>query len=50
MARKEDLVAPAVVYAELMPQFKGDTDLLNQFLREHRIVIEPLSLDSVVAA
>lgn len=50
MARKEDLIAPAVVYAELMPQFKGDTDLLNQFLREHRIVIESLSLDSVVAA
>ena len=32
LARKENLVAPSVVYAELMPQFKGDTKLLNEFL------------------
>jgi predicted nucleic acid-binding protein len=50
MARKEDLIIPTVVYAELMPQFEGKTDLLDQFLKEHKIVIEPLGLDSVVAA
>jgi len=50
LARKEDLIAPTIVYAELMPQFKGDTALLDQFLKEHKIVIEPLGLDSVVAA
>lgn len=50
LKRKEDLIVPAVVYAELMPQFKGDTVLLGQFLKEHKIVVEPLGLDSVIAA
>lgn len=50
LAKREDLVAPTVVFAELMPQFKGDTGLLNTFLREHKIRIESLDLDSVIAA
>lgn len=50
LARRETVIIPTVVYAELMPQFKGDTVLQDQFLKEHKIVIEPLGLDSVVAA
>ncbi len=46
----EDLVAPAIVYAELMPQFKGDINLLNSFLKDHKISIEPLDIDSVKEA
>jgi len=48
LSRGEDLVAPTVVYAELMPQFNGDTRLLEEFLEEHRINIEPLDKDSVI--
>ena len=33
-----------------MPQLKGDTGLLEQFLKEHNIMVEPLGLKSVVAA
>lgn len=47
---REDLVVPSVVFSELMPQFKGDTKLLNSFLRDHKINIEPLDIDSVIAA
>jgi len=50
LARRENLVAPSVVFAELMPQFKGNTKQLAQFLEEHKIVIEPLDLGSVIAA
>jgi len=50
LARRENLVAPSVVYAELMPQFKGDTKLLDEFLEEHKIAIEPLDIVSVIAA
>ena len=50
LARREDLVAPSVVFAELMPQFKGNTRQLGEFLEEHKIVIGPLDLDSVIAA
>ena len=48
LERREDLVAPSVVFAELMPQFKGDTKLLYSFFREHKIRIEPLDVDSVI--
>lgn len=48
--KKEDLVAPCVVYAELVPQFGGDADLLARFLEEHKISIEPLDVDSADAA
>jgi len=50
LTKRENLVAPTVVFAELMPQFKGNTRQLGKFLEEHKIVIEPLDLDSVVAA
>ena len=50
LERREDLVAPSVVLAELMPQFKGDTKLLHSFFREHKIRIEPLDVDSVINA
>ncbi len=50
LAKRENLVAPPVVFAELMPQFKGNTKLLCEFLEEHKIAIEPLGVDSAVAA
>jgi len=50
LTRREVMIAPSVVYAELMPQFKGKTKLLDEFLDEHKIIIEPLSVDSVIAA
>ncbi|MBN2246952.1 MAG: type II toxin-antitoxin system VapC family toxin [Candidatus Aminicenantes bacterium] len=50
LARRVTLVAPSVVFAELMPQFKGNTDLLGEFLDEHKIAIEPLDVDSVIVA
>jgi predicted nucleic acid-binding protein len=50
LERREGLLSPSVVYAELMPQFKGETTLLDEFLEEHKIIIEPLSLDSVISA
>ena len=50
LAKREELVAPSVVFAELMPQFKGETRLLNEFLDEHKITIKPLDVDSVIVA
>ena len=50
LARRENLVAPPVVFAELMPQFKGNSRLLGEFLEEHKIAIEPLDVDSVIVA
>lgn len=46
----EELSSPSVVYAELMPQFKGDLKLLDEFLGEHKINIEPLDKISVIAS
>ena len=46
----EDLIAPSVVYGELMPQFGGNTKLLKGFLKEHKIGLELLDTDSVIAA
>ena len=45
---KETLMAPTVVFAELMPQFKGDPKSVKAFLKDHKIAIEPLDLESVV--
>jgi predicted nucleic acid-binding protein len=50
LRRNEDLAVPSVVYGELLPQFKGNTKLLDEFLTEHDIRIEPLDRDSVAAA
>jgi predicted nucleic acid-binding protein len=46
----EDLIAPVVVYAELIPQFHGDTRSLDRFLKDHRIEVHPLGVDSVTMA
>jgi len=50
LARRENLVVPSVVFGELMPQFKGNTKQLGEFLEEHKIVTEALDLDFVIAA
>ena len=50
LAEKETLVAPSVVFAELMPQFQGNSRPLEKFLEEHRITIEPLDVDSTRVA
>jgi hypothetical protein len=47
---KETLIAPTVVYAELMPQFSGDTKEITSFLKEHHVRIDPLEIDSVSIA
>ena len=46
----ETLVAPVVVFAELMPQFKGDADMVKSFLKEHKIEILTLDLSAVSIA
>lgn len=48
--KAENLVAPAVVLAELIPQFRGDVKSLQQFLGEHKIVVRPLDIESVTLA
>lgn len=50
LAAKETLVAPVVVFAELLPQFKGNTEQVKAFLGDHAIRIESLELDSVILA
>jgi len=50
IAEGEDLVAPSVVYGELIPQFQGDIKSLQQFLKEHRIDVYPLDMESVAMA
>ena len=50
LAKRDNLVAPSVVFAELLPQFKGNTRQLNEFLEEHKIAIEPIGIDSATAA
>ena len=50
LEKKETLVAPPMVFAELMPQFKGNTAFLGEFLEEHKISIEPLDIDSSITA
>ena len=50
LAAKETLIAPTVVFAELMPQFKGHTKKVRSFLKDHKISIFDLDLDSVSIA
>jgi hypothetical protein len=47
---RETLVIPAVVFAELMPQFQGDIKQISLFLKQHKIGIEPLDLKAVSIA
>jgi predicted nucleic acid-binding protein len=44
------LVAPAVVYGELMPQFGADEKKISEFFYDHKIAIEPLDTASAAAA
>jgi len=39
-----------VVFAELIPQFRGDVKSLQQFLGEHKIDVRPLDIESVTLA
>ena len=50
IAAKETLAAPAVVFAELMPQFNGDTDSITSFLEDHKINIKVLDQNAVSIA
>jgi len=50
MAAGEELAIPSVVYAELLPQFEGDTVTLDEFLKEHKLRVEPLDIPSVISA
>ena len=50
LSKRETLVAPSVVFAELMPQFRGDTKLLSEFLEDHKVSIESLDIESVIVA
>jgi predicted nucleic acid-binding protein len=50
LQKREDLVVPSVVYGELLPQFAGNTKLLEEFLKEHGTRIEALDYDSVAVA
>jgi predicted nucleic acid-binding protein len=50
LASKKTLVAPTVVFAELMPQFSGDTKQVASFLKDHKIKTESLDLDAVIIA
>ena len=50
LSSNEVLIAPTVVFAELMPQFGGDTKSVKTFLKDHNISIEPLDLKSVVVS
>lgn len=50
MAAKQTLIAPAVVFAELMPQFNEDTDAASSFLKDHKVGIAALDLDAVKIA
>jgi predicted nucleic acid-binding protein len=50
LAANETLIAPSVVFAELMPQFSGRKKQLNSFLKDHNIRIDPLEVESVSIA
>jgi predicted nucleic acid-binding protein len=50
ISNQETLVIPPVVFAELLPQFKGNNKEAALFLREHKVQIEPLDLESAISA
>jgi predicted nucleic acid-binding protein len=50
LTAKESLIIPTVVFAELMPQFEGDTKKGRSFLKDHKISIFDLDLESVSIA
>jgi predicted nucleic acid-binding protein len=50
IGKDEELSTPSVVYAELIPQFRGNVNFLQQFLRGHKIDVLPLDIESVTIA
>lgn len=50
LAANETLIAPSVVFAELLPQFRGGTKQVHAFLRDHKIRIDPLEVKAVSIA
>ena len=44
---RETLIAPVVVFAELMPQFGGDAEQISEFLAEHKISVASLDIKAV---
>lgn len=50
LAGGETLVIPSVVYAELLPQFKGDIAVLNEFLKDHKVLAEALDVKTAALA
>jgi predicted nucleic acid-binding protein len=50
ISKHENLLAPCMVAAELMPQFLGDRDSMTSFLTEHKIQIRELDMDSAMEA
>jgi predicted nucleic acid-binding protein len=50
ISKHEELLAPCVVAAELLPQFLGDQELMTSFLTEHKIRIRELDMDSAMEA
>ena len=50
LRKKDELIAPTIVAAELIPQFNGDTKLLHTFLHDHKVMIKSLDIDSALLA
>ena len=50
LSAKESLVVPAIVFAELLPQFGGDSKLTASFLKDHKIETDPFDLEGAIVA
>jgi len=50
LANQEAMVVPPVVFAELLPQFRGNVKEATSFFRDHRVQIESLDLEAATVA
>jgi predicted nucleic acid-binding protein len=50
LSAREALVIPVVVFAELLPQFGGDSKQTDSFLKDHKVQVEPLGLEDAIVA
>jgi predicted nucleic acid-binding protein len=50
MSAGEVLVIPSIVFAELLPQFQGNTQDASQFLGDHAIRVESLDREAASVA
>jgi len=50
LSAREALVVPVVVFAELLPQFGGDSKLTDSFLKDHKVHVESLDLEDAIVA